>query len=262
MRNKTIKIFLTAVLAGLLIMLVLMLTQGSPEGRLYGLFRKPDSLIQRLAIRVVHLSDALLERGGLVKERDALKLENQQLQSTLTQLTTVRRDNDRLRKQLGVTAARKHTLLDASITSIQRTPSASIVLIDKGSADGVRQSMPVMGAGDELIGLVKETFEHVARVYLTDDPRVSISVRVGDSSLIAEARGILNNSLVLNLVSTQDKVATQDILNTTGLDGLPEGLVVGTISAVSDKTEGLFKKVAARSVFDPSAGPHVFVLMP
>ena len=172
----------------------------------------------------------------------------------------LRRENEMLRKQLGVGIPKSHTLQMANIVHIERNTFASSIVIDKGTSDGIIIGMPVIVAGNVLVGSVDEVFEQTSRVMLVDDPRFILSVRILGSSSLAESKGSLGGTTNLNLVSYADEVATGNIVVTSGLDAFPEALVVGKIEYVSRGENSLFKKVTASLLFDISIGPNVFIL--
>ena len=171
------------------------------------------------------------------------------------------RENTMLRKQLGVSARLERKLVMTRIISIERTPLISTIIVDKGSIDGVREQMIVLGAGDVLAGKIIEVFEHSSRVMLVDDPRMIASVRLLGTSLLAEARGKRNNSIELNLVSHTDNVAIDQIAVTSGLDVFLEGLAVAQVTNVQPGGNSLFQKISGQTLFDFHESPFVFIIL-
>jgi rod shape-determining protein MreC len=111
------------------------------------------------------------------------------------------------------------------------------------------------------VGVVNEVFDNSAFILLLDDPRSTVSVRFQGSNVLAEARGDLQNNLKINEVTYKEEIKEGDMIVTSGLDGLKESLLVGRVSEVKPGSGGLFRKVAAKPMFDLSLGSELFVVL-
>jgi len=261
MRNKLLTTLVTVFVIVGAIVLVNTLTHGVIQDSLYRLAEKPSSMFQDALMRSKKYLYALFNRSQIIADRDALALENRTLRSQIADIDQLKRDNEGLSRQLGVDQSHAKQLLKAHFFDVERSAIVSTIMINKGRLDGVQRAFAVIDAGNILIGTVSEVFDHTSRVVLIDDPRAVVSVRVLDSSLIAQSHGILDNRARINLVSKEEAVKENDTLVTSGIDRLPEGLIVGTVDHVSDSGTGLFKEVSARTMFDPGLGSSVFVIV-
>jgi rod shape-determining protein MreC len=141
--------------------------------------------------------------------------------------------------------ARPARAILASILQRDRLwPDRLSVLVDRGTADGLRRGLPVV-AGRSLAGFVVETGASTARVQLLDDPmpriddaRIRLGVRVfrpgagaaAEGVLFGERRGVLRvKYLPAGIVKAGDIVVTSasDV-------SVPAGLLVGTVVSVED----------------------------
>jgi rod shape-determining protein MreC len=148
------------------------------------------------------------------------------------------------------------------IFSVERSGLSYTLLIDKGAKDGVQKSTAVVAGGNILAGVIGEVFYNSSRVILLNDMRSSISVRIGNSDIIGEAKGVSSDKkIALDFVTNQDLVQEGDLVLSNGLDNLPESLILGHISKVELKGGSLFKKVEADIMFDLSMGPNLFVIL-
>ncbi|OGN05166.1 MAG: rod shape-determining protein MreC [Candidatus Yanofskybacteria bacterium RIFCSPHIGHO2_01_FULL_44_17] len=227
----------------------------------YGAITKPSILLDESLARISKISSGFLKAQRITDENSKLKEENNMLLGELAQAEGLKRENQFLRDQLGVTRKSDAELLIVKLFNIQRGAVSSTVLINKGQKDGILKSMPVIAAGNVLVGIVNEVFDTSSLVLLLNDPRVKIDGRVQDSRILVKTDGRLGDELGLDLVAVGDEVNEGDVVVTSGLDGLPESLLVARVSRVETPSGALFKIVAARPFFDPSLGSNLFVIL-
>jgi len=117
---------------------------------------------------------------------------------------------------------------------IGRDPSAflSYIVIDLGSDAGLTRDMPVV-TNQGLVGVIVELNCCAAKVRLVTDPDSAVNARLQASRDEGVAVGRFGGGLELDFLSQQAVVAPGDRVLTSGLGGkFPEGLVIGTVSAV------------------------------
>jgi rod shape-determining protein MreC len=117
---------------------------------------------------------------------------------------------------------------------IGRDPSAflSYIVIDLGSDAGLARDMPVV-TNQGLVGVIVELNCCAAKVRLVTDPDSAVNARLQASRDEGVAVGRFGGGLELDFLSQQAVVAPGDRVLTSGLGGkFPEGLVIGTVSAV------------------------------
>lgn len=122
----------------------------------------------------------------------------------------------------------------AAANVIGRDPSAflSYIIIDLGSDAGLARDMPVV-TNQGLVGVVVELNCCAAKVRLVTDPDSAVNARLQTSRDEGVAVGRFGGGLELDFLSQQAVVAPGDRVLTSGLGGkFPEGLVIGTVSAV------------------------------
>ncbi len=206
--------------------------------------------------------DRFLRTQKVIEENDKLKEENNALLGGAVEVEVLKRENAILRQELGVAARLSGRLLLIKIFNIERSPVSSTALINKGSLDGVHKSMPIIIGGNIFVGVIDQVFESSSSILLVDDPRAKISVRIKDSNILGNTRGQLQGKFGIDLLTSKDEAKEGDLLVTNGLDGLPEALIVGMIDKVESAGSGLFKKVKAKTMFDPSLGSDLFLILP
>ena len=210
------------------------------------LVKKPFGAIQRVVVRFVK------------PPRDQAR---EQFIDQTVKIEKLERENDQLRKQLGVSARSTKSQIVADIISFEQNNIASAITIDKGSDDGVKEGLAVVSGGNVLLGVVREVFPRSSRVYLIDDPRVRMSIRILNSPLLAELEGSLRGKFILNLIARSETVNFDAMVVTSGLDGLPENLVVGTITTIEDKPDGLFRDARGKVMYNLGNSAVIFVIL-
>lgn len=231
------------------------------QNLVYKIVRKPVGYLNYNLLDFPKYTSGFLKTKEVVDENTKLKEENNILRGQLAELDSLKRENNFLRDELGVARRLNSPLLLAQIFNIQRSTLASTALINKGARDGVEKRMPLIAAGNILVGVVEQVFDESALVLLIDDPRVKISGRVLESRILVETKGELQNNLGLNLVANSDEINEGETIVTSGLDGLSEAMLVARVIKVKTPSGALFKTVSARPFFDPSLGSSLFVIL-
>jgi len=180
-------------------------------------------------------------------------------------------ENDRLRRQLAEARARRHLLseeleqyrssselraafprLDASwsiATSIHHSLGDGRLIIDAGSGDGARWSMPVIAAGG-LVGRIIQVGRGRSWVETITRAGVAVAVAGGAGSIPCLAVGTGGPTLQVEYVPRRAAMARDVLLKTTGTDGVyPPGIPVARVTRVSEGP-GAFLHVEALPAVD------------
>lgn len=200
--------------------------------------------------------------------------------------STVSDDNAVLRRQLG--DLRRQALEDEGaeqqlqeVLSLERLPflqnskdvladvvsgpSSNYELtfeIDRGTADGVADGMPVVsGAG--LVGTVIASAGATAVVRLVTDPSSDVGIRFPDGTIATVVGQGLDDPLaVQNLPASAPSARRGQLVVTSGVEGgaFPADIPVGTVSAVRSSNGSFNQDVAVKPVADLSALQYVAVI--
>ncbi len=160
-------------------------------------------------------------------------LQSRQLKSDLAlqQLLAIQIENTQLRRLLGAQQriAQKARLVDL-INSVP-DPSQKRFIINRGSADGIREGQVVIDANG-LIGQVAEIYTRTALVISVLDADHAVPVMVARSGFRSILIGQGNDRYLLLANLTQsDDIKIGDVLITSGVGGrFPPGLPVGTVN--------------------------------
>ena len=197
--------------------------------------------------------------------------ENTELKKRLDSYAEVQVENDLLKKEnkelrdqleLGATLT---TQAKVNANVISRSPDnwQDILIIDRGTVDGLEVNMPVMGSKG-LVGRVIAVNNTSAKVELLTSTNqnsnyfpVMINAKNGSTVFgLLEDYDEATNRFVIKQLNTTEGVKKGDLVLTSGLgSSSPKGLIVGTVDKIETTNFGLEKQVyvkPASSLYDIS----------
>lgn len=204
----------------------------------------------------------LTDASGLSSENSRLRAENEQLRNDLARYQEDAVELRNLRDLQGVREQFPNdSFLNASVIARDSSNQRSIVAIDTGSGDGVREGMIVVTKGRSLVGTVTKTFDDYAWVTLITDPKSAVSAMVQESRAEGVVAGNYNGDLVMEFVGQGAAVKEGDFVITSGIGGgYPAGVVIGRVSAVKKTGQDLFQHVSVDHLASLSNLDDVLVL--
>ncbi len=172
-----------------------------------------------------------------------LEREVADLKARLSEDAELRVQNDALRRQLsfGQTAAQQ--LMPATIIAYQPDNFRAFITIARGSADGLKEGMPVVSEG-ALVGTITDVQATTAKVFLLVDPDFKVNAldQTNDSRATGTVHGQIGKGLLMDKVPQDQTVAPNDTIITSGLGGgIPKGLIIGTVQSVDRSDNEVFQ---------------------
>jgi rod shape-determining protein MreC len=137
--------------------------------------------------------------------------------------------------------------LIAELVGVSPDPARQIVILSKGSEDGVYLGQPVLDA-EGLFGQVIDVSPNQSRVMLITDSTHAVPVQVNRNGVraVADGTGLMDTLELSNLVVTTD-IKVGDLLMSSGLGGgFPAGYPVATVVEVNPDPGQPFLVVKAR----------------
>jgi rod shape-determining protein MreC len=204
-----------------------------------------QSLVSKPAHLVAGFFGNLQDLQNTYEENKELKSRVEELVSLESQVQGLKKDNDDLRNILG----EKKTLSDYQplpATVIGRNPDRwhEMIIIDKGSINGIQQNMAVVTANG-LIGKVKNVnhFSSTVQLLSAMDPKNRISAVVqGDKDAFGFVQGYdpVKKLLLVKTIPSDAKIKKGQVVTTSGLGGVfPKGLLIGKVVDVKPDQYGL-----------------------
>jgi rod shape-determining protein MreC len=187
----------------------------------------------------------LTDAGTLSEENRRLREENERLTN---ELARAREQSIQQENAADLTAVQQQlpgeALLAASVVARDSSNARSIIAIDRGSRDGIREGMVVVSEGKSLVGRVSKTFDDYSWITLITDPKSAVSAIVQESRAEGVVAGNYDRSLVMEFVGQGAPVREGDFVVTSGLGGgYPAGIVIGRIADVAKTEQDLFQEV-------------------
>lgn len=204
-----------------------------------------------------------LTRGGSLRSEVArLERENAQLRAREQQVADIERENTRLRRQLSLKDRFNLRTIAASVTGVSPSNFERAVFIDRGTSDGLRVDMPVLGDGG-LVGRVLKVSADTSVVGLIIDRQSAVAGRLTSSGETGILEGTGTGLLRFELLDPAAKVKVGDRVVTSGYDrGLyPAGLPVGTVIEAPPARTNLSRIVTVRPFVDFSSLDFVFPVL-
>lgn len=200
---------------------------------------------------------------ALVQENDALKSHLEISDVQLQQLAALEQENLRLRALLQATARVPGRISVAELLAADLDPFRHLVVIDKGSGDGVYAGQTVLDENG-IVGQVARADPLEAEVTLITDPGQAIQVVVNRTGLRTLAVGTADlEQLSLPYITNDSDVKAGDLLVSSGLGGhYPIGYPVGTVTKFERNPTEPFATVTASTSADLSHGREVLLYWP
>jgi len=256
--------------------IVLNLTSFSKEVKNF--FYLISSPIQKTLWRAGNnLSDffeAISEIEKLKKENEELLLENQALIAENASLKELKKENEVLREALEIGLEKEFKLVLAEV--IGKDISQDVLLINKGSKDGILKDFPVITQQKSLIGKCGEVYENFSKVILISNKESSFDAKIIGSQNSSEAdlggdddndiqglvKGKGNLKLFLDLIPQEKEINEGNLVVTTTLGGIfPRGLLVGEIKKVLKSDIQPWQGAEIEPAFDIKELETLFILI-
>ncbi len=196
-------------------------------------------------VQVVAWSRSLIgSKKALVDENMRLRYQQTVLEARLQKFLALRNENSELKSLLSASSSAQMRSMAARILAVDTSTSRQIVVISKGSHDGVIRGQAVLDAKG-VTGQVIDVGLLTSTVLLISDSKCAVPVlnqRTGERAIVVGTNHIGRLALV-NLPKTSS-VAVGDLLVTSGLGGnYPEGYPVGYVEEVQNTSGDDFIKV-------------------
>lgn len=249
-RTQTLR-FTLALLLSLLVMVADYRTHG-----LKTLHNALSAIVAPLQYAVDYPARVLGWFGALVRSKRVLIQDNMRLryqhtllQADLQRLMAIREENTQL-KELLLTASRvKMKAMAAQVLAVDPTSSRQLLILDKGTRDGVYVGQAVLDA-QGVMGQIIDAGHLTSTVMLISDAKCAVPVRnnrTGERAILIGKNRLEELSLI-NLPRTSS-IVKGDLLVTSGLGRLyPEGYPVGRVTAVHSLPGEAFIKVSVAPV--------------
>ena len=198
----------------------------------------------------------------LQAELDRLRQENALLKSQLVLMEEAAIENETLRGQLHFrSAVPEYRLLAAEVIGHDPNKLLRYLIIDRGSADGIRPGMPVLTAAG-LVGRISEASASSSKVLLITDSSSSVSALVQRSRATGVVQGYAGQELRMLYIPQGETVEPGDMVLSSGLGGnFPKRLVIGQVENVANQDIAMFQEAKVVPAVNLRALETIMVLL-
>ena len=198
---------------------------------------------------------------GVEEENRVLREVVEKLESQNSRLVEETQENRRLRALLGFRErAPSLRTVAAEVIGVDVGPENRMLIIDKGTADGVHKDAAVVtDAG--VVGKVVSVERSVSTVLELLDHRSRVDVLIQRSRAKALVQGRGAGTCRLAYLERREDVRVGDLVVTSGMGKIfPKGLRVGTVSSVVPASTGLFQQAELEPAVEFARIEEVLVL--
>jgi rod shape-determining protein MreC len=203
-------------------------------------FKPIEVSIDGVAHDVASIGTALTEIDQLRKDNEALRNENDQLRIDNRSAAELRRENDQLTGLLQLRQGLTFETIASAVIARETSEARRVIVIDRGSNDGVQVGHVVIAAGSALVGRVIEVGPSFARVLLLSDSTSIVIGQLLSSAATGKVVGQPGGALVMQDVDSTVTVPIGEEVFTAGIElsgGLrspyPKGLLLGQVVDVA-----------------------------
>ncbi len=219
---------------------------------------------QQLAGRA---GDALLPRSELLRQNEALRLQNQELRLQVAQTEGIARENEHLRQMLAWHQQQRRGMFKPAAV-VLRDPANwwRSVQIDLGTRDGLSNNLPVLAPNGALVGRVAAAGVTRSQVVLLGDPNCKVAARVDNASRdsgVIRGAGPLDSQFVdMAFLSRNANLKPGQDVRTTGQGGIyPKDILIGRVVDTRSVDYGLENVARVKLAANLSALDEVWVML-
>lgn len=261
------RIALTGVLLAVTLML-LTLQVRQPERRAVGpigsavlvVLGPAQTALARMSDAVARLWRLYTDIGRLRIENTRLREDVERLSQEIARLREQAQATQRLERLLDFRAATGGRAIGARLIGRDTSQWFAVILVDRGSRDGVRRNDPVVAA-EGLVGRVLTVSPTTSQVLLITDARSAVGVVLQQSREAGVVEGQGQAVVRLKYLSRAREVTIGSMVITSGLTGLfPRGLPVGTVVSLVREQGALYQEALVAPVVNLDRLEEVLIL--
>jgi rod shape-determining protein MreC len=228
----------------------------------------PDTAQFEIAQRTLNALMLPVSTGaGFFEKHFALEDQNRQLKRLVASLIIERErllqyrdERERLRRLAGFTEEQTFSLTAAEVIGRSLDRFQTVLIIDKGTRDGIEERMPAL-TYQGYVGRLFRVFDNSSWVQLICSKNNPVSCINKRSRVVGILEWRERDRFNVTGVSAVEDVQVGDTLVTSGFGGVvPKGYNVGVVTRVATARDGLSLNVEARSEIKFRSLEEVFVL--
>jgi rod shape-determining protein MreC len=195
-------------------------------------------------------------------QNTVLKKQISRLESDLTTMEEVRKENLRLKRLLSYSDEMSQQRVMAQVVGWDSANEFKVIRLNKGSRQGIKVMAPVI-TDHGLVGYVYRVTENYADVLTILDQNNRVDVMVERTRTHGIVEGVFNFKCALKYIMRNEPVEVGDKLITAGVGGIyPKGVKVGMITDITKENFGMTLSIEVIPSVDFDKLEEVLVLIP
>jgi len=176
-------------------------------------------------------SDALT---NAISQIEVLNAKNKQLE----------KDNADLRGLLNFKTRQNFNLLGAEVVAKNIEAADQVVILDRGSNDGVKVDQVIISGDGILVGKIIKVEETASYARLLNDNLSKIAATITNSDHnLGVVEGGFGLSIKMNFIPRNENVSIGDQIITSGIEpSIPRGLIIGKVAAIENESYQPFQE--------------------
>jgi rod shape-determining protein MreC len=199
-------------------------------------FRPVQGALDEVARGVSSVATTIAEIDRLRVDNAALLAENERLSAENARLEEIRRENETLTALLQLRAGLDYKTTAATVIARESSEFRRLVVLGKGSDDGIAVGDVAVVAGGALAGRVVDVGPSSAKVLLLTDSGSTVIGQLTTNAATGEVVGQLGGVLIMREIDSSESVAVGDEVVTAGIElgsgvrsPYPKGLLIGQV---------------------------------
>lgn len=195
------------------------------------------------------------------KENIVLKKEISRLESDLTFMEEMRKENLRLKELLNYSDELPHERVMAQVVGWDSANEFKVIRLNKGTRHGIKTMSPVI-TDQGLVGYVYRATENYSDVLTILDQNNRVDIIVERTRTHGIVEGVFNFKCALKYIMRNEPVEVGDKLITAGVGGIyPKGIKVGMITDITRENFGMTLSIEVVPSVDFDKIEEVLVLI-
>ena len=204
-----------------------------------------------------------------LRERLALTIvERDEAVASASRVASLEREITELQAVLDLRSTIRFSSIAVQVVARDFEIGRRVVVIDRGTRDGIQVGDVVIGAGNTLAGRVIEVSDASAQVRLMSDPEFSVTAEIASTGAIGLIRGRGANPLAFDDIDALRDVPIGAEVTTSGIElsqtlrsAFPRGLSIGRVVTLSDQAGTVIKSAEVESILELDAARTLLVIL-
>jgi rod shape-determining protein MreC len=228
---------------------------------LFKIFSPIQIFFAEIGSKVGGFFNILFSLRTLLRENAELRQKNLEMETELTGLKEVERENEILRMGLDISQKGYQVIEEAWIVGKDIQGIQDWVLINKGGKEGIEKDMTVVSPERALVGKVTEVMADFSKVMLITNKESLVAALIEGERSEGLVKKSGEGKLFMDFIPRNEKLETEERILTSGTDNVyPKGILIGKIENIDLSQNQLFQKISISPAVDFSKLEEVFII--